>query len=312
MNEIPELDALTDKLLEPGLKVIAGSADRPLIIGDIEIAAYVLEDETRVLSQRGFQSAIGRSESGGTRGSGAHKLPRFLAAENLKPFISQDMTARTNLIKFQPPHGGPPAFGYRATLLPDVCSVYLRARRDGALLQSQIHIAEQSEILMEGLANVGIIALIDEATGYQQMRAQRALADILERFIAERFRPWTRTFPYEFYEQIFRLKGWGSPEGIKRPSVIGHYTNDIVYARIAPGILDELRQLNPTQPSGQRRQRHHQWFTPEFGHPELIKHLQRVIGIMMASTSWSDFKRSLDRALPRVNTNLAMPLDIDD
>ena len=43
------------------LKVIAGAPDRPLVIGDIEIPCYVLEDKTRVLSQRGFLKAIGRS-----------------------------------------------------------------------------------------------------------------------------------------------------------------------------------------------------------------------------------------------------------
>ena len=47
------LDAITDKVLAhrpaatPLLKVIAGEPDRPLVIGDIQIACYVLEDETR-------------------------------------------------------------------------------------------------------------------------------------------------------------------------------------------------------------------------------------------------------------------------
>ena len=91
--------------------------------------------------------------------------------------------------------------------------------------------------------SIGIIGLVDEATGYQGIRAKRALATILEEFIAEELQPWTKTFPYEFYEEIFRLKGWPGPDGVKRPSVIGHYTNDIVYARLAPGVLDELKQM---------------------------------------------------------------------
>ena len=36
------------------LEVIAGATDHPLVIGDIEIPCYVLEDETRVLVQRGM------------------------------------------------------------------------------------------------------------------------------------------------------------------------------------------------------------------------------------------------------------------
>ena len=78
------------------------------------------------------------------------------------------------------------------------------------MLLSQRHIADQAEFLVRGLATVGIIALIDEATGYEQIKIQRNLAIILEKFIVKELRSWTRTFPYEFYEQIFRLK---SPSG---------------------------------------------------------------------------------------------------
>src|ERR1700688_1526835 len=49
-----------------------GSDDHPLQIGDIEIPCYVLEDETRVLTQMGIQTGVGMSESGGVRGP--HRL----------------------------------------------------------------------------------------------------------------------------------------------------------------------------------------------------------------------------------------------
>ena len=112
----------------------------------------------------------------------------------------------------------------------------LSARDTGKLLKSQIHIAAQCELIMRGLARVGIIALVDEATGFQRIREERALATILEKFIAKDLQPWTKTFPYEFYMEICRLKGWPSISAIKRPSVIGRYTNDIVYERLAPGV----------------------------------------------------------------------------
>ena len=88
---------------------------------------------------------------------------------------------------------------------------------------------------MRGLATVGVIALVDEATGYQRIRVERALATILEKFIAKDLQPWTKTFPYEFYERIFKLKGWPMPDGAKRPSVIGKYTNDYVYRHHSSG-----------------------------------------------------------------------------
>ena len=311
------LDAMAEKVLQhtparKPLRVIAGTPDRPLLIGEIEIPCYVLEDETRVLSQRGFLSAIGRSESrsGHSRASG-DKLPGFLAASNLKPFIDGDLAAATNPVEFQLPHGGPVAHGYPAIVLPQVCEVYLKAREAGALLRSQRHVATRAAILIRGLATVGIIALVDEATGYQRVRAERALATILERFIAEELQPWSKTFDYEFYEEIFRLKGWDGPHGNKRSPLIGRYTNDFVYARIAPGVLDELRERNPVLPQGWRKNRHHQWFTPNIGHPKLKEHLAGVTALMRAAATWESFKRSLDRAYPKVNTTLVMPIGDD-
>ena len=314
------LDAITDKVLTHGtstkqpLKVIAGEPERPLVIGDIEIPAYVLEDETRVLSQRGFLGSLGMSGGGVTRRSdGAPQLAVLLRSATLAPHVAGETLARAlSPILFTPPHGGRTAYGYPATLLTDICDVVLAARVARDLHSNQMHIAERCEVLVRGLARVGIIALVDEATGYQRIREERALATILERFIAAELQPWTRTFPYAFYEQIFRLKGWGSAEGMPRPSVIGHYTNDFVYDRMAPGVLAELRSRNPVLPQGWRRNRHHQWFTPEYGHPTLKEHIAAVTVLMRAAASWEGFKRSLDRALPKPDSTIAMPIGDDE
>ena len=109
-------------------------------------------------------------------------------------------------------------------------------------------------------------------------------------------RPWTKAFPYEFYELTFRLKGWAGRDGAKRPSVIGHYTNDFVYARFPPEVFTELQRINPAITPGQRRHRHHQWLTPEFGHPKLSEHIAGVIALMRAAPNWGAGKRSLERA----------------
>ena len=199
--------------------------------------------------------------------------------------------------------GVTPEFQLRMALTP--------ARSKGELHHQQAHIADQCEILIRGFARVGIIALVDEATGYQEIRSRKALAEILEKFIAEELQPWTKTFPYEFYRQIFRLHRWPGPDGVKRPSIIGHYTNDIVYARIATGILEELQQKNPTLPSGNRKDKHHQWFTPDPGHPKLKEHLAAVTALMRAAANWGLFQRSLKRAFPVQNDQYEMNLGDD-
>ncbi len=279
------------------LKVIAGTPDQPLRIGDIEIQCYVLEDETRVLTQGSFSEAIGRGGVGERKHS---KLPVFLGANNLKPFISNELENMTNMIVFQGPRGRP-GHGYKATLLPEICNVYLAARGAGALNKHQTHIADRCELLVRGLATVGIIALVDEATGYQRIREERALANILERFIAKELQPYTRTFPYEFYQEIFRLKGWPGPDGQKRPIIIAQYTNDFIYARLAPGVLDELKRINPTMPTGRRKHLQYRWFTPDPGYTKLNQHIAAVMALMRASPNWTAFQRNLTRAFPLPN-----------
>ena len=304
-----------DRKIPKPLRVIAGAPDKPLLIGEITIPCYVLEDETRVLSQRGMTEGISLSR-GGPRAqsysgnlSGA-EIPRFASQIWLRPFISNDLAvALKSPIWFELPARGT-AYGYPASVLVDLCNAIINAARSGSTGKRQRKIVQRALDIIQGLSNVGIVALVDEATGYEEVRRKRSLAAILERFIAPDLQPWTQTFPYEFYEQIYRLKGWGGPQGTNRPQVIGHYTNDSVYSRLAPGVLDELRRLNPTLPGGDRRNRHHQWFTQNVGHPKLREHLAAVIALMRISKTWESFKKKLTRAFPRLNEQF--PLDFED
>ena len=287
------------------LKVIAGAPDRPLRIGDTEIPCFVLEDETRVLVQRGMATGLGMSKPSGVQ------IRVFASSKSLKPFVSNEIIeVLDNPIKFWTPAGI--GHGYPARLLVDLCKSVLEARDAGTLRANQLHIANRADVLIRGLATVGIIALIDEATGYQEIRERRALATILEKFIAKELQPWTKTFPYDFYRLIYKLKGWSGPDGNKRTPLIGHYTNDIVYDRLAPGVLEELRRLNPPLASGNRPHRHHQWFTPEFGHPKLKEHLASVMALMRASANWGMFTRSLARAFPKRNEPRTLPYPEDE
>lgn len=311
MKRLPELDAITDKVLAYNpdaptsngpLKVIAGAPDRPLIIGDIEIPCFVLEDETRVLVQRGMATALGMSRPGGAQ------IGRFVRSKSINPFVSNDLiVVLNNPIKFWTPNGI--GHGYPATILVELCRAVLASRDAKALRASQRHIAHQCDLLIRGLATVGIIALVDEATGYQRVRERRALATILEKFIAEELQPWTRTFPFEFYAQICRLKGWPSILAVRRPSVIGRYTNDFVYDRLAPGLLAELQQRNPSLPDGGCKHKHHQWFNQEHGHPRLREHLAGVMALMRAASSWRAFRQDIDTAYPKFGSTYALPLD---
>lgn len=269
-----------------------------LHIGDLLIPCAVLEDGTRVLTQEGFLIAIGRSgKPAAGRGSQVEKVAPFLDLDNLKQFVDLDLADSTKPIVFQAPSGSR-AYGYKAELLPRVCEVYLKARDNKKLLKSQEKMAKACEILMRALAHVGIVALVDEATGFQDARARDALAKILEEFIAKEIRKWISTFPADFYKELFRLKKIPYNGSLKRPQYVGHLTNDLVYRRLAPGVLQALRIKNPVTESGHRKSKHFQWFTEEVGRQKLLQHLDSVVSLMKVSDSWDQFRKLVDRAKP--------------
>ena len=282
-----------------------GSPDQPLVIGGIMLSAYVLSDGTRVLAQRGLQSGIGLSE-GGRRVGGERRITGLMKRLEAKGIDVNDLVARTNSpIRFIPPHGGNPADGYDALILPDICRVLIDAQRQGKLEKRLLRLAERAAILQHGFAIVGITALVDEATGYQADRARDGLAKILEAFVAKELRKWVKTFPADFYQEMFRLRNINYTGSVKRPQYIGHLTNDLVYSRLAPGVLDELRALTPRNEKGQLKNKLFQRLTEDVGHPKLREHLASVTALMRAADKWPQFMSMIDRALPRYK---ALPL----
>ncbi len=281
-------------------KILKATHEGTLKIGESSILCAVLENDSRVLTQTDFMEAIGRVSSG--QGQVVNNLPPFLSAKNLNPFIPEDLGCTLTPVVFKSLKGGGvrgKSLGYRAELLPAVCKVFLRAREAGVLLPSQEHIAKHCEILVCGLATVGIVALVDEATGYQKDREKDELQRILEAYVLKEYLAWTKCFPDEFYEQLFRLRGWEKPSSVKRPQCVGMLTNKIVYERLPEGVLDELRKLNPvTYERGQRQRKHHQYLTPDIGHKHLSNHIAAVMTLMRVSKNWRQFESMLERAFP--------------
>ena len=193
----------------------------------------------------------------------------------------------------------------------DICEAIVKADQLGTTTTRQAPIVERAIRLMMGYARTGVIALVDEATGYQQMRHDRALRIFLNKYLRGRFSSWSKRFPHEFYSQILRLNGWDGPGGISHPSVVGKCTIDIVYSRISQDLLDELRVRNPVQPSGHRKHNHHQFPTENLGVPELEEHLAVVIALMQESPDWVSFLRFLDRAKPKRAGGANMDSDLE-
>lgn len=273
--------------------------ETPLRIGTIAIPCYVLEDERRVLTVSGMQDGINMAK-GGSMVRGLNRFELFIGRSRIKPFVSEALAERIRSpIVFITTTGGR-AYGYEADVLVDLCEAVLSARAAGVLQEQQMGIARRCEILVRGLARVGIVALVDEATGFQEIRKRDALHRILAAYIAPELLPWTQRFPNSFYEEMFRLHGWDyDPASVKRPGVVGKFTNTYIYEQLPPGVLDELRRRNPKDDFGRRRVRHHQFLTEDIGHPHLQKQITKVITLMQAAENWSMFKRLFNRVFAK-------------
>lgn len=276
-----------------------------LHLGDFSIPCYVLEDGRRVLSGRGMQEALKMVDDNKT--ASGHRILRYLNQKSLNPFIFKDKDPG----HFEPLicyDGGTQINGYEAVVLIDICDGILEARKHIELSPRQAIIAEQCEILVRSFAKVGLIALIDEATGYQHEREQDELQKILKAYIAEELLPWQKRFPDVFYQELFRLNGWDyTVRGIKRrPGIIGKWTNKLIYEQLPPGVLDELKRKTP------KSARLHQSLTADIGQPELAAQITQVVTIFRLSDNmgqmWSNFNKLQSRQVGQ----LELPFEFDE
>lgn len=269
-----------------------------LPFGD-NLQCFVLNDGRRVISGRGMTEAIGMKGRGpGVVRIADHKLIRAYGDPKLIDAIS-------NPIKFvgkNPKGNSETSDGFEAEVLGQVCEAILTARDNGLLVTEQDYrYAQHADALMRGFARVGLVALIDEATGYQNDRNRDELAKILEAFVTRELRPWVPTFPPEFYERLYKLYNlpWPPEKANARPSFFGHITNNVIYDRLAPSLLPELKAAAS---KAEKRARLHQFLTEDIGHPALRAHLHSIITLLRIAKSPEHFFSMVDEAFPKFGT----------
>jgi hypothetical protein len=285
-----------------------------LKIDDIEIPCFVLDDGRRVISGRGMTAAIGMKGRGqGIARITSHRMIEATENNNLPMAIE-------NPIKFLggSPKVGQPSDGFEAVVLQELCEAILKARDAGSLkTEQEKRYGQFADMLIRSFARVGIVALVDEATGYQEVRPKDALQSYLEMLVRKELAAWAKKFPDEFYENIYKLKGWAWP-GMKknRFSVVAHYTRDLVYERIGPGLLQELEKKSPKNENGRREVKMHQWLTDDIGDPLLAQHLHSLIMFQRLAISngfgWNRFLKMVDQVMPKRGTTLEIPFSDPD
>ena len=279
-----------------------------LKIGDVEIPCYVLDDGRRVLAQTALIEGVGLSKGGSSRsegGSAGDRLARFVGGKRLLPYVSAYLASGTiSPIVFRLPTGGT-AHGYQAGVLTKLCGAVGRASAAGVLQKQQRHIAERCALLMAGIGEVGEVALVDEATGYQRIRGGDALQELLRRYISIDCLRWEKLIPQEFYRELSRL--WSVPYHQKnRPGFFGRLTVRLLYEPLVPGALDEMQRLARRNEEGRLIERLHQHLSEEIGRPDAMAHIGKVVTLLQAAPSRSAFWRSFHRVWPKRQAELPL------
>lgn len=260
--------------------------EAPLPIGDIELDAAVLDDaeNTRVLNMTSVFKAFDRIPRSNNR---VINIPAFIDAQSLQPYITEEVMRLITPIEYL--SGKSIKIGYNARILPAICDMYLRARRDKKLAPKQLPLAVKAEILQSAFAQVGMIALIDEATGFQKDRRYNALRLLLSKYIAEALQKWLPTFPDSFFAELDRLYDNEPTTPRSRPQYYGGFINKYVYDPIENGYVKaRLNELNIDE-DGKRRARFHQWLKDE-GRAVLLHQIGRVQMLMEMVPSIDQFK----------------------
>ena len=293
--------------------------DLPITGHEVPCAVLMVQGEViRVVSERGLIKSLGGKRGGShwlraRDDASASSLPPIISATNLRDHISEELLdgLKTRYYYKIPGRSGMIAYGLRAELYPMICDVFLKARDKRTLLESQEDIAKAADTLMRALAHTGIIALVDEATGYQSQRPPDALARILEAFIAKELQPYVATFPNDYYEHLFRLRGLDyKKDSVKRPQYFGCLTNDLIYRRLAPGVLAQLKKVINRNADGRPKHKYFQKLTANLGYPKLREHLGAVVAVMKLSVDYGDFIDKLNRFYPRYGQSF-LPFDYD-
>jgi hypothetical protein len=238
-----------------------------LSLGGPPIDVYVLDTQDRVISLRAVVKTISGVEAG--------NLGDYIGVSALKPFINSDLILGETK-DFHLPGSPLKGRGITAEQFIEILNGYVRAFEVGALTtKRQREIAIKCSIVLGACAKVGLIALIDEATGYQYERAEDALQIKLRAFIADELREWEKTFPDDLWEQFGRLTNWkGSLH--QRPKWWGHLVMELIYHALDPDIAKYLKDNKPKPYHGQN---YHQWLTQDIGLRALLPHIYEVIGI---------------------------------
>jgi hypothetical protein len=271
--------------------------DGQLKIGDVWLDCYVLKDGRRLIHKRSMARALGLKSEGG------NTFMKTMGRKSIGSVMLPEMREKiANPIIFKP-LAGDPAHGYDAPFFIEVCDTIWEANKQGKLKPSQLFLSIQAEIIMRSCAKIGIIALIDEATGYIRDKHKEEYRLLFKEFIRAEFREWEKEFPEQFFDMMYRLYDLRRNSKNRHPQFFGKFIRRYVYSPLANSngaILDMLDEKNPiVYVNGGRKHKMFQFLSDEIGLSALRAHIWQLIGIGNSTRTKEGFQRGFKMAFPQ-------------
>ncbi|MBZ5570013.1 MAG: P63C domain-containing protein [Acidobacteriia bacterium] len=260
-----------------------------LQIGEKLLPCYHLANDVRVFSLKGVVVSLIETEGG--------QLAEYIKVKSLRDFLPNDLVPAENdqipaLIQFDTGGEGftKYAWGLPVEKFIDLCEAYSRAAETaGNLTERQVRIAINANAFLRACAKVGIIALVDEATGYQAQRPLDELQLKLKLFLAEEMRKWEKTFPDDLWVQFGRLTNWKGTLH-QRPKYWGKLVMELIYEYLDPDVAQWLRDNAPKPIHGQN---YFLWMNEQYGLKKLIEHIWKVIGIASTCSDMEELRKRM-------------------
>lgn len=274
-----------------------------LTLGATTVTCSVLEDGRRIIKDTSLFKALKRTRKGEVRIEG---YPPILGSRILVDILEELYPDEIDTIQpFEVAQfNGTTGLWYDANSIPVICDLYMEAESRDLIKPGQQHVLEQAKVLLRALAKVGITALIDEATNYQEVRGKDELQILLSKFIADKLQPYSKQFPKEYFEELFRLydKPY-DPTTSRRPRCFAQFNIKYVYEMLPPQVWEKIEEINPTvlNPNTNRKDRknHIHRNLTEDGQKWLQHHLSSLIPIMTISKDIDEFKLNFDKAFAK-------------
>ena len=252
-----------------------------LEIGEQAINCYVLNTGERVLTLGTIVKTMTNKEHS--------KLGDLIENKAVKGYINSDLILG-EIIEFNIPGTQFKGKGLSAEIFLDICSGYVSAFASNSLkTNKQKEIALQCSVLLASCAKIGLIALIDEATGYQYERQENSLQLKLKAFVSDEMRGWEKTFPDALWEEFGRLTNWQGPLH-SRPKWWGKLVMELIYSALDADVAKYLKENKPPPVA---KMNYHQWLSRHYGLKQLVTHIYEIIGMAKTCSTMKELQQQV-------------------